>query len=95
MIDHERFQSRHIGPDERERDEMLGVIGAPSLDALINEAVPERIRLNRPLDIPEGQSEYDFLRELRAVMLLCGARRVSDLQRAPRVIRGELREWLG
>ena len=45
---------------------MLGVIGAPSLDALINEAVPERIRLNRPLDIPEGQSEYDFLRELRA-----------------------------
>jgi isopentenyl-diphosphate delta-isomerase len=33
-------------------------------------------------------------RELRAVMLLCGARRVSDLQRAPRVITGELKDWL-
>ncbi|MFI5306474.1 MAG: type 2 isopentenyl-diphosphate Delta-isomerase [Polyangiales bacterium] len=32
--------------------------------------------------------------ELRAVMLLCGARRLSDLQRAPRVLRGELRDWL-
>ena len=33
-------------------------------------------------------------RELRAVMLLCGARTVADLQRAPRVITGELKDWL-
>ena len=33
-------------------------------------------------------------RELRAVMLLCGARTVHDLARAPRVLRGELRDWL-
>lgn len=33
-------------------------------------------------------------RELRAIMLLCGARTVADLQRAPRVITGELKDWL-
>jgi isopentenyl-diphosphate delta-isomerase len=33
-------------------------------------------------------------RELKAVMLLCGARSVNDLARAPRVVRGELRDWL-
>ena len=32
--------------------------------------------------------------ELRGVMLLCGARCPTDLWRAPRVITGELREWL-
>src|SRR5688572_12309487 len=44
---------------------MLKVVGAPSLDALIDEAIPDRIRLRTPLDVPEGQSEYQFLRDLR------------------------------
>jgi glycine dehydrogenase len=67
MLDHERFQSRHIGPDEAECNEMLAVIGASSLDALMDEAIPARIRLNRPLHVPDGQSEYEFLRDLRHV----------------------------
>jgi glycine dehydrogenase len=67
MLDHERFQTRHIGPDEAERDDMLAVVGASSLDALMDEAIPSRIRLNRPLDLPDGQSEYEFLRDLRRV----------------------------
>jgi isopentenyl-diphosphate delta-isomerase len=33
-------------------------------------------------------------RELRAVMLLCGARTIEELQRAPRVVTGELRDWI-
>jgi len=32
--------------------------------------------------------------ELRTVMLLCGARTIADLQAAPKIIRGELRDWL-
>lgn len=32
--------------------------------------------------------------ELRAVMLLCGARTVAELRRAPRVITGDLRDWM-
>src|SRR5262245_16911777 len=67
VFDFESFQSRHIGPDEAERDAMLKVVGAPSLDALIDEAVPPRIRLKAPLDLAEGQSEHHFLRELRGV----------------------------
>jgi isopentenyl-diphosphate delta-isomerase len=33
-------------------------------------------------------------RELRSVMLLCGATTIEELQAAPRVITGELRDWL-
>jgi glycine dehydrogenase len=63
----DRFQNRHIGPDDRDRQAMLEVVGAPSLDALIDEAIPASIRLDRPLDLPEGESEYDFLERLRRI----------------------------
>jgi len=44
---------------------MLKVVGAASLDALIDEAIPRRIRLTKPPNLPDGQSEYEYLRELR------------------------------
>src|ERR1051326_1458625 len=59
------FQSRHIGPDAAERDAMLKVVGAASLDALIDEAIPPRIRLKQAPDLPDAESEYEFLRNLR------------------------------
>ncbi len=62
----EAFKSRHIGPDQAERDKMLEVVGAPTLDALIDQAIPARIRLQAPLDLADGQSEQRFLRDLRA-----------------------------
>jgi glycine dehydrogenase len=65
VFDSEEFQTRHIGPDEAERDDMLKVVGASSLDALIDEAIPARIRLKAPLDLPDGVSEHQFLRDLR------------------------------
>jgi glycine dehydrogenase len=67
MIEHERFQTRHIGPDDSERDEMLHLVGASSIDALIDEAIPARIRLKHALELPDGQSEYQYLRDLRTV----------------------------
>src|SRR3979411_261771 len=67
VFDFESFKSRHIGPDAEETAAMLKVVGAPSLDALIDEAIPKRIRLTKPLNLPEGQSEYQFLKELRQV----------------------------
>src|SRR5579872_3398659 len=59
------FQNRHIGPDAAERDAMLTVVGAASLDALIDEAIPARIRLKQPPSLPDAKSEYEFLRDLR------------------------------
>ncbi len=64
----EAFKSRHIGPDEAERDQMLKVVRAPSLDALIDEAIPPRIRLTKPLDLPNGQPEHQYLRDLRRIL---------------------------
>jgi glycine dehydrogenase len=45
---------------------MLDVIGLPSLDALIDEAIPPAIRLRSPLALPDGLSEHRYLRDLRA-----------------------------
>jgi len=65
LFDFETFQSRHIGPDADETAAMLKAVGAPSLDALIDEAIPSRIRLPKPLDLPSGLSEHHFLKELQ------------------------------
>src|SRR5688572_16052987 len=61
------FQSRHIGPDPAARDQMLQAIGVPSHDVLIDQTIPPDIRLPGPLDLFEGDSEYDYLRRLRAI----------------------------
>lgn len=63
----ERFQSRHIGPDAADAAAMLKVIGTRSLDALIDEAVPPGIRLQRRLALPDGVPEHEFLRALRDI----------------------------
>src|SRR3954454_941765 len=65
VFDFERFQSRHIGPDAEETAAMLKAVGAASLDALIDEAIPSRIRLKQPPDLPEAQSEHHFLKGLQ------------------------------
>ena len=61
------FQTRHIGPDEFERDAMLRAVGVPSLDALIDQTIPPGIRLDRPLEMPEADSEFGYLRRLRTI----------------------------
>jgi glycine dehydrogenase len=67
VFDPESFASRHIGPDPTERDAMLKVVGAPSLDELVRQAIPSSIRLEQPLQLAEGQSEYRFLTDLRQI----------------------------
>ena len=36
----DRFALRHIGPDDAETDAMLRVVGARSLDELIDQTIP-------------------------------------------------------
>ncbi|MBK6444814.1 MAG: aminomethyl-transferring glycine dehydrogenase [Bacteroidetes bacterium] len=66
-MSHFDFTSRHIGPDEQDLQPMLKEIGVASLDQLIDETVPASIRLKKPLQLPEAQSEYAFLKELKNV----------------------------
>ena len=44
---------------------MLEVVRASSLDALIDETLPEPNRLTAPLDLPPGETEADYLERLR------------------------------
>ena len=62
----DRFEQRHIGPDQKQQDEMLRVIGARSLDALIDAALPKSIRITKPLQLP-AESEHEYLDRLRTL----------------------------
>jgi glycine dehydrogenase len=56
---------RHIGPSPEEMAEMLAVVGADSLDALIDETVPASIRQREPLDFGAPMTEREALDRLR------------------------------
>jgi glycine dehydrogenase len=58
------FQRRHIGPNENDQKQMLDVIGVDSLDQLINETIPEDIRLQGVLHLDAPMSEYEYLNHI-------------------------------
>src|SRR6476660_219536 len=59
------FVSRHIGPSEDDVAAMLKVVGQPSLDALIDTAVPGGIRAERALRLDAAPSEEAVIEELQ------------------------------
>ncbi|MEG2177479.1 MAG: aminomethyl-transferring glycine dehydrogenase [Bacteroidales bacterium] len=61
------FVSRHNGPDAAQTQKMLKVIGVASMEELIAKTVPTAIRLKKPLDLPEGMNEYEYLNHIRAL----------------------------
>ena len=61
----EKFQARHIAPNEADTALMLKTVGANSLDELIGQTIPEKIRLKAPLNLPPAKSEFDYLASLR------------------------------
>jgi glycine dehydrogenase len=63
----ELFDTRHIGPRPGDIDAMLAAVGAPDLDSLIADAVPDNIRSGESLDLPEALSEVEVLARLRSV----------------------------
>ena len=62
------FPTRHIGPNLADTRAMLAVVGVPSIETLISQAVPKSIRLDRPLALPAPASEAEALAELGAKM---------------------------
>lgn len=63
----EKFVSRHIGPRNEDIKTMLETVGAPSLDALIEETIPSDIRLEKPLDLPKALSEYEYFAKIKGI----------------------------
>jgi len=62
------FVRRHVGLSPGEIEAMAREIGADSLEALIDQTVPENIRLRRALDLPSARSEESALGDLQAMM---------------------------
>jgi glycine cleavage system P protein (glycine dehydrogenase) len=61
------FAPRHIGPRGDDVAAMLKEVGAPSLDALMDEVVPAHIRRKDPLNLPRAESESTYLARLETV----------------------------
>ena len=61
------FVGRHIGPSEAEIGAMLRVVGAASLDEVAARTVPQAIRTNRALNLPDAVDEAAAIGELRAL----------------------------
>src|SRR5690606_27412782 len=62
------FADRHVGPGAADVRHMLAALGVPSLETLISQAVPQSIRLDRPLDLPAPATEAEALAELSEKM---------------------------
>ncbi len=63
----EKFLWRHIGPRPEDIENMLKVVGVSSLDELIEQTVPESIRLKKTLDLPAPLTEFEFISRMKAV----------------------------
>ena len=59
------FLYRHIGPSEAEQRKMLNTLGMTSMEALISQTIPENIRFNQKLNLPDGIGEQEALGELK------------------------------
>ena len=64
---HHEFLARHIGPNDAEIAEMLAVVGAASLDALVDAIVPASIKLTAPLALPGAVTEEEALAKIRTI----------------------------
>src|ERR1017187_6143332 len=62
------FADRHIGPSPEDIQDMLRVVGFPTLDAMVDAAIPGQIRLQKPLSLPAARGERELLAELKAIM---------------------------
>ncbi|MBL1406475.1 MAG: aminomethyl-transferring glycine dehydrogenase [Rhizobiales bacterium] len=65
---HTSFVYRHIGPSLSDQRTMLDTLNVNSLDALIDQTVPDNIRFKGPLNIESGSSEQEALAELHEKM---------------------------
>ena len=59
------FIDRHIGPSVSDNEMMLRHLNVASIEELLDQTVPDSIRLTQPLNLPASQSEVDTLAQLK------------------------------
>ena len=59
------FINRHNGPRKSEQEGMLKKLGVSSIDELIGQTIPATIRMEKPLNLPDGINEYEYLNHLK------------------------------
>ncbi|WP_165024876.1 aminomethyl-transferring glycine dehydrogenase [Dysgonomonas sp. ZJ279] len=70
----EKFQYRHIGINAEDQKLMLAKIGVKSIDELIDQTIPQNIRLQGKLNLPEALSEHEYAEEMA---LMASKNRIS------------------
>jgi glycine dehydrogenase len=63
----DKFVERHIGPNEEEIKKMLAKINADSIEELLEETIPPSIRLDKPLNLESGISEFEFSKHIQTL----------------------------
>ncbi|MCK4677842.1 MAG: glycine dehydrogenase (aminomethyl-transferring), partial [Bacteroidales bacterium] len=61
------FIKRHNGPRCTDIEKMLSRIGVSTIDELIEKTIPDNIRLEKPLNLPKGMNEYQYLNHLKEI----------------------------
>jgi len=61
------FTQRHVGPDQQETQQMLETLGLSSLDELLVQTVPNKIRIDGELNIPSARSEQQALEDIAKI----------------------------
>lgn len=55
------LKNRHIGLSEADQKQMLQTIGAASIEQLLDQTIPQNIRLQAPISLPEALTEQEHL----------------------------------
>ncbi|WP_185877905.1 aminomethyl-transferring glycine dehydrogenase [Blattabacterium cuenoti] len=63
----EKFYHRHIGSSYNEIKSMLKTLKYSSIEDFIKKVIPEEIRLNKKLNIPNDISEYQYLNHINNI----------------------------
>ena len=66
----ENLTRRNIVPNTSELNTILSTISVESVEQLLEQTIPDKIRLKNDLNIPDGISEMEFLKEIKKLSSL-------------------------
>jgi len=64
LSNQQEFIQRHVGPDAEEAQQMLAYLGLDSLEQMLEQTVPNKIRLTEDMDVPSARSEQQALKDI-------------------------------